>query len=37
MLCQMLTLLTQFLIEGYVLCGVNLLPEVTFGPARMVA
>lgn len=37
MRCQVLTLLTQFLIEGYVLYGVNLLPDVTFVPARLVA
>ncbi len=37
MRCQVLTLLTQFLIEGYVLYGVNLLPDFTYQPARHAA
>jgi hypothetical protein len=32
-----LTLLIDFLIESYILYGVNLLPEVTFIPERIVA
>ena len=37
MRCQVLTMLIDFLIENWILYGVNLLPEVTFIPERSVA
>jgi len=34
MRCQVLTLLVHFLLESWVLYGVNLLPDLTYQPAR---
>ena len=37
MRCQVLTLLVHFLLENWVLYGVNLLPEFTYHPTRAAA
>ncbi len=37
MRCQVLTLLLHFLLENWVLYGVNLLPDLTYQPARHAA
>jgi len=37
MRCQVLTLLVHFLLENWILYGVNLLPELTYQPTPAAA